>query len=56
MAPLIGGAFRALAAKTSPETPLYFVFYDHNAYAVIGDTRLLRRRGMQLPRRNICPS
>ena len=35
---LIGGAFQSLAAKTSPETPLYFVFYDHNAYAVIGDT------------------
>ena len=35
---LIGGAFQSLAAKTSPEKPLYFVFYDHNAYAVIGDT------------------
>ena len=35
---LIGGAFQSLAAKTSPETPLYFVFYDHDAYAVIGDT------------------
>ena len=35
---LIGGAFQSLTAKTSPETPLYFVFYDHNAYAVIGGT------------------
>ena len=35
---LIGSAFQSLAAKTSPETPLYFVFYDHNAYAVVGGT------------------